>query len=472
MSSDCDGFCGEAPGNEVRSGVRVERRVSRVLGFLVGFVFSTASAGAQEGVTGCWGGHLTSGDGLAWDLALGISQEDGEFGATFDSRSLWRAAEPLPSFDSNGREVRFELPWSMGQFVGQFGGNRLAGEVRFKDGRRAPLEFHRAPCKMPRREEITWRTGDVAIAGSLTLPPGRGPFPAVVVVHGAGDSTRETPPYRFWGEYLPRLGIACLLYDKRGNGQSTGDWRQVGFEPRARDVAGGLAWLRSRPDIDSKRLGLLAVSQGSWVAGIAARLDPGVQFVVNISGPAVSVAEADTYALESELRRESWSEADIAERVRLWELNLESIRNPTSDEAWQRLQTAIDAVRGRAWFAETPYEPGREAQWRSWYRLVADHDPSTILEELDAPMLWMFGAMDGQSDPARNIAALEGLRRRGKDYTIALYPAAGHGLLVPVDSRGRDGELLTTAPGFFPDLERWLSERLNSSERKETESPR
>lgn len=434
----------------------------------VALLLAALAPGCSSVVTaalpGCWSGRLGS-EGLVWDVGLQITSEGGELAAAIDMDALWRAREPLPSFHSDGRAVRFDLPWSMGRFAGRSVENRLEGEVTFKDKRRSPLELERAPCAEHLREEINWRTDDVSIAATLTLPAGPGPFPAVVVLHGGGDSSRESPPYRFWSEYLPRLGIACLVYDKRGNGESTGDWRQVAFEPRARDVAGGLAQLRARSDIDATRLGLLAISQGSWVAGLAARLDPGVSFVVHVSGPAVSVAEADTYALESELRRQGWPEEDIAERVGLWRLNVEVARDPASDEAWGRLQTAIDEARSRDWFAEDPYHPERYSQWRSWYQRVLAHDPRPVLETLDVPMLWAYGAMDGQSDPAKNVAILEASRRRGKDYTIAVYPEAGHGLLIPVDSQGRDGELLTTAPGFFPDLTRWLERQVSGARR-------
>ena len=442
---------------------RARGKPARVALLLAALAAGSSSVGAAD-LPGCWSARLGS-DGLFWDVGLQITSENGELAATIDMDALWRAREPLPSFRSDGRDVHFGLPWSMGQFVGRFAENRLEGEVTFKNERRAPRELERAPCSEHRGEEIIWRTDDVSIAATLTLPPGPGPFPAVVVLHGGGDSSRDSPPYRFWSEYLPRLGIACLVYDKRGSGESTGNWRQVGFAPRARDVTGGLARLRARPDIDATRLGLLAVSQGSWVAGLAARFDPGVSFVVHLSGPAVSVAEADTYALESELRREGWPEEDIAERVGLWRLNVEVARDPASDEAWERLQTAIDEAGSRDWFAEDPYHPERYSDWRSWYQRVLAHDPSPVLEALDVPMLWVYGAMDGQSDPARNVAILEASRRRGKDYTIAVYPEAGHGLLVPVDAQGRDGELLTTAPGFFPDLTRWLERQVSGARR-------
>jgi len=442
------------------SGVHV---TTRSLVLSVGCLLLASSAEAQDPLSGCWSAQLER-DALRWDIRLDISAGTGDVAATIDVDALWLARQALPSFRVNGRNLRFDLPWDIGEFSGTFDPGRLSGTVTFEDGRASPLTFDPVPCRHRTATDLAWQSGDVTIEGTLTLPPGEGPFPAVVVLHGGGDSSRDSPPYAFWGDYLPRLGIACLLYDKRGNGASTGDWRQVGFEDRARDVGGGLARLRAHPSIDATRLGLLAVSQGSWIAGLVARSDPSVRFVVNVSGPAVSVVEADTYAVEAELRRDGWPEQDISERLRLWQLNAQVARDPESNEAWARLQTAIDAVRERAWFRSSPYDPDRQSPWRTWYHLVLDYDPRPVLDVLDIPMLWVFGAMDGQSDPARNLAILEGLRRAGRAYTIAVYPQAGHGLLVPVDPRGRDADVLTTAPGFFLDLKRWLYTQLDLSQ--------
>ena len=417
-----------------------------------------SSAGAEEGLVGCWSGSLTR-EGLGWDVHLQVMPADDGLEATLGMDALWRAGQPVPSFRVDEGVVTFDLPWSIGAFRGEPGTEGLTGRVTFEDDRREPLSLKRASCRARRTEEVTWRTDEVAIAGTLVLPPGEGPFPAVVVLHGGGDSSRESAPYAFWGDYLARRGIAALIYDKRGNGRSTGDWRSVGFEERARDVAGGLRRLREHSAVDPRRLGLLAVSQGSWVAGLAARRDSAVRFIVHIAGPAVSVVEADTYALESELRREGWAEEAMSERLELWRLNADVARHPASDERWNRLQSAIDGVRDREWFRRSPYEPERSSPWRTWYSHVLDHDPEPVLRELDIPMVWIFGAMDSESDPVTNITVLERLRRSGKAYTIGVYPEAGHGLLVPVDPGGVQGDLLTSAPGLFPDLDRWLLEQ-------------
>jgi len=151
-----------------------------------------STAGAQDGLSGCWTGQLTR-DGLAWDVRLHIVRGGGGPIATIGMDALWRARQPLPTFHVNGRTVTFDLPWSLGRFAGQIGSEALTGRVSFEEGRHEALDLKRVSCTTRREEDVTWRTDDVSIAGTLVLPQGNGPFPAVVVLHGGGDSSARAP---------------------------------------------------------------------------------------------------------------------------------------------------------------------------------------------------------------------------------------------------------------------------------------
>ena len=129
-----------------------------------------------------------------------------------------------------------------------------------------------------RREEVTFRNGAVSLAGTLTLPSGIKPHPAVVFIHGSGPDSREN--YSFYAELFARHGIATLIYDKRGVGASTGDWRRVHFRDLAEDALAGVRLLRSHKDIDASRIGLWGGSNGGWVAPLAASLSNDVAFVI------------------------------------------------------------------------------------------------------------------------------------------------------------------------------------------------
>jgi pimeloyl-ACP methyl ester carboxylesterase len=388
---------------------------------------------------------------------IGVApEEDGSL--SVDVISSWLIGARVPTPERHGDEVRFPLPAGLGELRGRMSGESLVGDVTLPDGRRAPIALARAPRSHVRLVEMEIRSGDVRLAATLGLPAGTGPFPAVVFVHGGGDSSRENAPEIFLAKYLPRFGIACLVHDKRGCGASTGAWKTVGFEERARDVVACMTALESRPEIDARRIGLYAGSQGSWVAGVAAASDPSIAFIVHHSGPLVTPFEADRFATASAVRRAGAGDAGVSRIDELFRLECDAVRSGSAPDADAALLGAIERSRREPWFEKSPYTATPESHWwPKWYAHILDHDPVPILRRLDIPMLWLFGARDSQSDPKRNLEILGVLAsRHRKDYTVHVFPGAGHGISVPMDEAGNDLAPLTMGEGYFPLLVDWI----------------
>jgi dienelactone hydrolase len=131
------------------------------------------------------------------------------------------------------------------------------------------------------------------LAGTLTVPKGKGPFPAIVTITGSGSQDRDEEiwlvkgfrPFRQIADSLGRAGIAVLRMDDRGFGGSGGDAATSTSRDFAEDIKAGLAWLRSRPEIDGKRLGLVGHSEGGLIAPIVASEDPALKAIVLMAGP-------------------------------------------------------------------------------------------------------------------------------------------------------------------------------------------
>lgn len=392
--------------------------------------------------------------GLAYELGVAV-ESDGAL--SVDVISSWLIGAPVAP-ERSGDEWRFALPDGLGSVRARMTDESLRGEVTLADGRVAPLELDRVTRPPIRLQEIDVRNGDVRLGATLGLPTGAGPFPAVVFVHGGGDSSQKDAAAIFLAKYLPRFGIACLVHDKRGCGESTGDWKTVGFEDRARDVTACVAALKGIPEIDSRRIGLFAGSQGSWVGGVAAAMDPSIRFIVHHSGPLVSPFEADRYANASAVRGAGLGD-DVAARVdALFRLECDAIRRGIAPDRDPALLAAIEVARREPWFEKSPYAATPATHWwPKWYALVLDHDPVPILRRLDIPMLFLFGARDSQSDPKRNLEILGELASRDrKDYTVHVFPGAGHGISVPLDERGNGVAPMTMAAGYFPLLVDWI----------------
>src|SRR5262249_11200724 len=164
-------------------------------------------------------------------------------------------------------------------------GGRVAAAIVSESGQKP----QRAPrVRLYTEEAVTFSNGDVRLAGTLTVPPGPGPHPAVVFVHGSGPQTRAS--YAVEVDRLARHGIASLAFDKRGTGESAGDWHLADFDVLAEDVLAGVQLLRRHPRIRPDKVGLLGGSQAGWVIPLAASRCEDIAFIVLFSGGAVMPA--------------------------------------------------------------------------------------------------------------------------------------------------------------------------------------
>jgi pimeloyl-ACP methyl ester carboxylesterase len=403
-----------------------------------------------------WSGQVALA-GQAWRIEVASDRQS----LWISVPSLWSPWQKPDRSTRDGRVFQFVLPLDIGRAELDLHPDapEVKGTLRSLKGEIGALRLLRSePTRFSARAVRVRRDG-IVIAGTASAPMKASRRPAVVILHGGGNSSRgDSPPYRFWGEYFAARGYVAFTYDKRGNGESTGDWKKVGFDERADDVLAIVSWLRQQPDVDPDRVGLFAVSQGTWVAGLGASRDPRVSFVVQVSGPVVSPYEADTFAVMNRWRAAGLDDRERAEAVRLWRQEVGVIRRPDDASGWDRYREAVHAAEKTAWYARSGYAPSTPADWfTAWYRLVADFDPIPHLEKLRAPVLWIYGELDSQSDVPRNVELIERIRKSAPvRFDVAKIARSGHGILAPVDSLGRALGPLSTPPEFFEALESWL----------------
>jgi dienelactone hydrolase len=280
---------------------------------------------------------------------------------------------------------------------------------------------------------VTFASGDIRLAGTLTLPRGPGPFPALVFVHGSGPGPRGTMVIE--ADRFARHGIATLAFDKRGSGESSGDWRRADFDDLVDDVLAGVAFLRRDKRIRADKVGLWGISQAGWIIPLAASRSRDVAFIVPISGAAVTPAEQEVWR-----QRQNLTFLGVPERF--IELHRKGVMMAYQ---WHR-RHQLGSMPIPNPFADD--------------NLNMFHDAPAVLRQVRQPVLAILGGLDTLTPP-RESAALwaEYLRQGGNDdFSVRLFPRGSHGLMDG-GTTGSPLELLRElrwVPGYFDTTVRWV----------------
>jgi pimeloyl-ACP methyl ester carboxylesterase len=451
---------------------RHHRRVSILFALVAGTAACAPAraAGDHSIITGRWEGAVVR-EGAIQRLDIEFAAPEGPLEGTFSIPELGLYREPLTEIDfvPPGLTFRFiygTFTTAVHSDIGEIvGGNDQWGP---------PVRLHLKKIDAPPRwryEGVRFRNGAVELAGTLVLPAASGPHPAAVVICGSYPQGRHDGKdgwvYRGWGEALAERGVAALVYDKRGVGESTGDWETCSLQDLADDALAGAALLRAHAQIDPARLGLVGLSQGGWIAPIAAVKDSSIAFIILNVAPAVSVAEQEIDAVANQLRSEQAREAgvtdaDVAEAQAFEREMFEVVAGRTP---WSGFEPSARRAASRPWakFLDVPTREDDLAWWRR-----NQFDPAATLRQLRCPVLALFGENDGLVLPATNVPLMEQyLREAGNtDVTVRVFPGVGHGCELPRRLIGDDWKWPSSfwvwsrkAPGFYAAIARWLRDR-------------
>ena len=281
----------------------------------------------------------------------------------------------------------------------------------------------------PTASEVVFASGDIQLAGTLHVPPGPGPFPAAVLVHGSGDSDRSNPWTAAYAAGLLARGVAVLHPDKRGSGASGGDWRDATFEELAADALAAVELLRAHPRVDATRTGLVGFSQGGHVVPVAAARSDAVAFVVDVSGSLVPMREQLWDEVRMSAEDEGLGRSELEDLRRLHELGLGYAR---AGAGWDAYAVALAAAEEgplgeRGFLRGFPDEPDAAA-W-SFLRTLVDFDPLPWWRQVEVPALFLFGGRDRNIDVPKSVALLQrSLAHEGPPYTLLLFSRNGHAL--------------------------------------------
>ena len=285
-------------------------------------------------------------------------------------------------------------------------------------------------------EDVSYDCDGISIAGTLTLPKGDGPFPAVLLISGSGVQNRDEEIFQhkpFWvlADFLTRGGVGVLRVDDRGVGESTGDRSTATSEDFAKDAAAGVEFLKNRPEIAKSKIGLVGHSEGGMIAPILAAENKDVAFMVLLAAPGVSGKAVLVHQMGL-LTRAAGADQQLVESIqREQEKVLDLVLVDAPDEELRGQIRALIAVQT----GEPPAAVDEQAvettllQMRSpWMRFFLAYDPATAFQKIKIPVLAINGGLDLQIDPKQNLPeigkALEAADNQ--DYTLKELPGLNH----------------------------------------------
>jgi uncharacterized protein len=308
--------------------------------------------------------------------------------------------------------------------------------------------------------DVAFQNGAVTLAGLLVLPPGPGPHPVVVTLHGSGAATRNA--FVSWAGLFASQGIGTLAYDKRGTGKSTGNWQLSTLVDLADDARAGIAMLRARKDIDPTRVGLLGTSQGPWLATIIAAADPTIAFLLFSSGGGVGGGEQEIFRRGIIVRDSGYSPAQVDTARNVVRRYFAYLASGGADSVgvsllWRRHASA-------PWFRliNLPERDPTTADWPPARRVFAsDLALGDTLARLNArikqPIFAIFAGGDRLVPWEIAERHLEDELPRGKagQLTVVTLPDADHQFRQPAAA----GDITRIHPEYFTRMTAWMRER-------------
>lgn len=296
-------------------------------------------------------------------------------------------------------------------------------------------------------ENVTFNNGAITLAGTLTLPEGEGPHPAIVLISGSGPQDRDASlgpnafaPFAVLADHLTRAGIAVLRYDSRGYGRSSGDNSAGTTADFAADAAAALAYAQSRPELDATQVGVLGHAEGASVAAHLAAAGADVAFYVLMAGPAVNGADLlavqnrRIYAAENLPEEEAAAQVAFVEAM--FPLVIAGDTNALTTLLDARVREQIEALpeaqKSQIGDIESFVRQSVASQaadfGRAWWPYFLQYNPAEAWAQTDVPVLGVFGELDVQVDAEQNAAALrEALESGGHtDFEIVTLADANH----------------------------------------------
>ena len=386
-----------------------------------------------------------------------------------EKQNLWTGSIDIPQQHANhflldpvavaGSAVRFTIGGVPGEptFDGQFKDGKIDGMFA-QGGLVLPFTLGRGPYVAPlpatrpqeaidaapyHEEEVSYDNGSIHLVGTLTLPAGVGPFPAVVLITGSGPQNRDEEilghkPFLVLADHLARAGIVVLRADDRGVGKSTGGTvDDATTDELAGDTVAGINFLKTRSEVARDRIGLIGHSEGGIIAPLIASRNKDVAFIVMLAGsgvPGDQIVERQSALLQraagvpqETVDRESAEMKDVLRSIES-DVDPVKVRQQIRAMVTDQLAGLTATTRPSDFVVNAQTNASMQSLNTRWFRYFLTLDPRIALRKVTVPALVLNGEKDLQVDPDQNLPEIaKAFAEAGNhDVTIHRLPGLNH----------------------------------------------
>ena len=456
----------------------------RIVTFLAMLI--TISAIGQN-ISGDWYGVLKI-QGTQLRMVVHIAKTENGYSSTLDSPDQGANGIPVGQTIVNGSKLQLLLANIGAEYNGIVIGDSISGIFK-QGGIEVPMGLSRKQSEklIPRNsqeakivkpypyysEEISFRnsSANITLAGTLTFPKNGENFPVVILISGSGKQNRDEEifgrkPFLILSDYLTRNGIAVLRYDDRGVAQSTGNFNTATSADFATDVESAIAFLKTRPEINKSKIGLVGHSEGGMIAPMVAAKNREVNFIVLLAG--LGMAGDKLLVLQEELisRASGVIEKEILLNKKISsevyniikkskdsiELNISLKKQVREYYKTDSLGNFLGGMSEQKWIANlvTP-----------WMQYFLKYDPYAVLKKVKCPVLALNGEKDLQVPPKENLSGMEKAFKKAKNKSFTLKEMEGMNHLFQQCKTGAPSEYLLIEETFsiiaLDEITKWIA---------------
>jgi dienelactone hydrolase len=398
-------------------------------------------------ITGQWNGILKV-QGIQLRIVFNVAKIDKGFSTTMDSPDQGAKGIPVTNTTFENPKIKFEIANALIEYDGELKENEIVGTFK-QGGQEFPMNLSRNEMvkevvKRPQEpmmpypyysEDVTFQNTDakISLAGTLTLPKKDGIFPVVILITGSGPQNRDEElfghkPFLVISDYLTKNGIAVLRYDDRGVGQSKGDFKSATTADFATDVESAITYLKTRKEINKKKIGLIGHSEGGIIAPMVASKSKDVDFIVLLAGTGLSGDKLMLLQKEKVEQAMHFGELEVSKGQEIFGGAYHIILESSKDDI--NLKNKLNTYFNQSFDNKVPEEEVNaitNSITSPWMIYFLKYNPLPTLEKVKCPILAIDGEMDLQVPPENLIAIKSAMEKRGNEnVTIKLFPNLNH----------------------------------------------